>query len=121
MSQNSSIEQFKNERNRLNDIVMKYAGLETKRFLSLDSQVYREGGALPVKFKEMLGLVASLVLRCDDCIKYHIIRCFDEQVSDQELEEALSISLIVGGSIVIPHLRHAFETIDLLRAEKDRI
>ena len=109
-----SIEEFKKERERLNDIVMKYAGLETKRFFSLDSQVYREDGAIPVKYKEMMGLVASLVLRCDDCIKYHMIRCKDEGVSDLEIEEALSISLIVGGSIVIPHLRRAFETWDEL-------
>ena len=110
MSKQEGIEEFKQERDRLNEIVMKYAGLETKRFFSLDSQVYREGGALPVKFKEMMGLVASLVLRCDDCIKYHIIRCFEEQVTDQELEEAISISLIVGGSITIPHLRRAFDS-----------
>ncbi len=115
MKNNQNIEQFKKERDRLNEIVMKYAGLETKRFFSLDSQVYRDGGALPVKFKEMLGLVASLVLRCDDCIKYHIIRCFDEKVSDEELEETLSISLIVGGSIVIPHLRRAYDAWDELK------
>ncbi len=110
MSKREGIEEFRQERDRLNEIVMKYAGLETKRFFSLDSQVYREGGALPVKIKEMMGLVASLVLRCDDCIKYHIIRCFEEQVTDQELEEAISISLIIGGSITIPHLRRAFDS-----------
>jgi AhpD family alkylhydroperoxidase len=109
-----SIEEFKKERDRLNDIVMKYAGLETKRFFSLDSQVYREDGVIPVKYKEMMGLVASLVLRCDDCIKYHVIRCKDEGVSDLEIEEALAISLIAGGSIVIPHLRRAFEAWDEL-------
>jgi AhpD family alkylhydroperoxidase len=115
MSKPEGIEEFKKERDRLNEIVMKYAGLETKRFFSLDSQVYREGGALPVKIKEMMGLVASLVLRCDDCIKYHIIRCFDEKVSDQELEEAIAISLIVGGSITIPHLRRAFDSWEELK------
>ena len=115
MSEPEGIEEFKKERDRLNEIVMKYAGLETKRFFSLDSQVYREGGALPVKIKEMMGLVASLVLRCDDCIKYHIIRCFDEKVSDQELEEAIAISLIVGGSITIPHLRRAFDSWEELK------
>ncbi len=108
---------FTKERDRLNEIVMKYAGLETKRFFSLDSQVYRDG-ALPVKYKEMMGLVASLVLRCDDCIKYHIIRCFDEKVADKELEEALSISLIVGGSIIIPHLRRAYDTWEELNTKK---
>jgi AhpD family alkylhydroperoxidase len=115
MSEPEGIEEFKKERDRLNEIVMKYAGLETKRFFSLDSQVYREGGALPVKIKEMMGLVASLVLRCDDCIKYHIIRCFDEKVSDHELEEAIAISLIVGGSITIPHLRRAFDSWEELK------
>ena len=115
MSKREGIEEFKQERDRLNEIVMKYAGLETKRFFSLDSQVYREGGALPVKIKEMMGLVASLVLRCDDCIKYHVIRCFDEKVSDQELEEAIAISLIVGGSITIPHLRRAFDSWEELK------
>jgi AhpD family alkylhydroperoxidase len=116
MPKRESIIEFKNERARLNDIVMKYAGLETKRFFSLDSQVYREGGALPVKIKEMLGLVASLVLRCDDCIKYHIIRCYEEKVSDAELEEAISISLIVGGSITIPHLRRAYDAWEELKS-----
>ena len=115
MSEPEGIEEFKKERDRLNEIVMKYAGLETKRFFNLDSQVYREGGALPVKIKEMMGLVASLVLRCDDCIKYHVIRCFDEKVSDQELEEAIAISLIVGGSITIPHLRRAFDSWEELK------
>lgn len=115
MSENI-IEKFQTERARLNEIVMKYAQLEMKRFWSLDGQVYRKG-ALPVKFKEMLGLVASLVLRCDDCIKYHIIRCHEEGVTSEELEEALAIGLIVGGSIVIPHLRRAFEAWDELMSK----
>ena len=82
------IEQFQHERETLNELVMKYAGLGTKRFYSLDSQAYREG-SLPVKTKELLGLVASFVLRCDDCIKYHVIRCHEEGVTSEELEEAL--------------------------------
>ncbi|UCE08286.1 MAG: carboxymuconolactone decarboxylase family protein [bacterium] len=112
----SIVEKFQQERERLNKIVMKYAQLEMKRFWSLDGQVYREG-ALPVKFKELLGLVASLVLRCDDCIKYHIARCHEEGITSEELEEVLSIGLIVGGSIVIPHLRRAFEVWDELVGE----
>jgi len=107
------IEKFQQERARLNEIVMKYSQLEIKRFYSLDSQVYREG-ALPAKFKELLGLLASLVLRCDDCIKYHVIRCHEEGVTNEEMEEALGIGLVVGGSIVIPHLRRAFEAWDEL-------
>jgi len=110
------VQQFKETRERLNDIIMNYAQLETRRFFSLDSQVYREG-ALSARTKEMIGLVSSLVLRCDDCINYHIIRCHEEGVSNEELEEALSIGLIVGGSITIPHLRRAFETWDELKKD----
>ncbi len=105
------IQNFQKNRNTLNDLVMKYAGLGTKRFYSLDSQAYRDG-ALPVKTKELLGLVASFVLRCDDCIKYHVIRCHEEGVTDAEFEEALSIGLLVGGSITIPHQRRAFQAWD---------
>ena len=108
------IDKFKEERERLNEIVMKYAGMEIKRFYSLDLQVYREG-ALPGKIKELMGLVASLVLRCDDCIKYHIIRCHEEGINDDELEEALAVGLVVGGSITIPHLRRALQAWDELK------
>jgi len=107
------IEKFQKQRSILNDLVMKYAGLGTKRFYSLDSQAYRDG-ALPVKTKELLGLVASFVLRCDDCIKYHVIRCHEENVTDAEFEEALSIGLLVGGSITIPHQRRAFQAWEAL-------
>ena len=97
------IEQFQAEREQLNELVMQYADLSVKRFFSLDSQVYRDG-ALAAETKELLGLVASLVLRCDDCITYHIVRCHEEGVGDEEMVEALSIGLVVGGSITIPHL-----------------
>lgn len=106
--------EFKAEREELNRIVLRYAGLGIKRFYSLDGQVYR-AGALPAKVKELLGLVASLVLRCDDCVRYHIIRCHEEGVSDAELEEALAVGLVVGGSITIPHLRRAFRAWDELK------
>lgn len=106
-------ENFNEERERLNGIVMSYAGQGIKRFYSLDGQVYRDG-ALSAKTKELLGLTASLVLRCDDCIKYHVIQCFNAGVSSEEFEEAMAIGLIVGGSIVIPHQRRAFETWDEL-------
>jgi AhpD family alkylhydroperoxidase len=112
-----SIEKFQQQREELNQLAMDYAGQGTKRFYSLDSQAYREG-ALPVKVKELLGLVASFVLRCDDCIKYHIIRCFEEGVSDQEMEEALFIGLVVGGTITIPHQRRAVQVWDELKKEK---
>jgi len=107
---------FNAERERLNELVMEYAGQGIKRFYGLDGQVYRDG-ALPARTKEMLGLVASLVLRCDDCVRYHIIRCHGEGVSDAEIEEAMAIGLVVGGSITIPHLRRAFEAWDGLKAE----
>lgn len=110
-------EKFQRERQELNELVMQYAGTGTKRFYSLDSQAYRDG-ALPAKVKELLGLVASFVLRCDDCIRYHVIRCFEEGVSDAELEETLFVGLIVGGTITIPHQRRAIQAWDELRREK---
>jgi AhpD family alkylhydroperoxidase len=108
------IQKFKKERERLNQIVLKYGGTNIKRFYSIDSQVYRKG-ALLAKTKELLGLVASLVLRCDDCVKYHVIRCHEEGVKDDEFEESVAIALVVGGSITIPHLRRAFEAWDELK------
>ncbi|MEN8244508.1 MAG: carboxymuconolactone decarboxylase family protein [Thermodesulfobacteriota bacterium] len=107
------IEKFQKERETLNDLIMDYAGLGTKRFYSLDSQAYREG-ALSSKTKELLGLVASFVLRCDDCIKYHAIRCHEEGVTGAEFEEALFVGLLVGGSITIPHQRRAFQAWEAL-------
>ena len=112
------IDKFQKQREELNQLVMEYAGQGTKRFYSLDSQAYREG-ALPRKTKELLGLVASFVLRCDDCIKYHIIRCFEEEVSDQELEEALFIGLVVGGTITIPHQRRAIQAWNELKKKEE--
>jgi AhpD family alkylhydroperoxidase len=108
------IEEFKKERDRLNEIVSKYAGVGLNRFLSLDNQFYREG-ALPAKTKEMLGLMASFVLRCDDCINYHLDKCFELEVSDNEMEELLAIGVLVGGSITIPHLRRALEVWDEMK------
>jgi AhpD family alkylhydroperoxidase len=104
----SGAEEFRNERDRLNAIVMKHADLTTKRFFALDTAAYSPS-ALDARTKELLGLVSSLVLRCDDCVKYHLIRCREEGITTPELTEALSIGLVVGGSIVIPHLRRAFD------------
>lgn len=92
------------------------ASLVTKRFFSLDHQTYSDG-ALPVKTKELLGLVASAVLRCDDCIAYHIDQCVKLGFTDEEIWEAMDVALIVGGSIVIPHLRRAVEFLDQARAK----
>ena len=91
------------------------ATLVTKRFFSLDSQTYQDG-ALTAKTKELLGLVASMVLRCDDCIAYHIDQCVKAGVTDEELWESFDVALIVGGSIVIPHLRRGVEFLDDARA-----
>jgi ribonuclease HI len=108
---------FQEERERLNEIVMRYAGLNMKRFYNLDAQAYQDG-ALPAPTKELLGLVASFVLRCDDCIKYHLLRCRQEGVTSEELEEALVVGLVVGGSITIPHLRRAFEVWENLQVQE---
>ncbi|HEX7320208.1 MAG TPA: carboxymuconolactone decarboxylase family protein [bacterium] len=107
---------FKKERERLNRIVMKYARLGIKRLYSLDTLVYQKG-ALSKKTKEMLGLASSLVLRCDDCIHYHIARCYEEGVTDEELEETLAIAAVIGGTITIPHLRRALNIWDGMRSK----
>jgi ribonuclease HI len=99
---------FTAERTRLNELVMKHAGTNMKRFWALDHQAYLDG-ALPAKTKELLGLVASLVLRCDDCVTYHVMQSHAAGVTTAELEETLNIGLLVGGSITIPHVRRAFE------------
>ena len=100
------LEEFRRFRERMNERILEADNLEIRRFFALDSRAY-EAGALPVKTKELLGLVASLVLRCDDCVTYHLTRCREEGVTRAELFETLSVGLIVGGSIVIPHLRRA--------------
>jgi AhpD family alkylhydroperoxidase len=102
------VSSFNEERKQLNELVLKYGGQLTKRFFSLDTQAYQDG-ALPAKTKELIGLVASLVLRCDDCIKYHLNQCRQQGVSTAELVEAIETGLVVGGSITIPHIRKAFK------------
>ncbi len=104
----ADLQEFQDYRKKMNDIIHQNGNLVTKRFFNLDGKAYDEG-ALNVKTKELLGLVASTVLRCDDCITYHIIRCVQEKVSNDEFFEAMNIALIVGGSIVIPHFRRAVE------------
>lgn len=108
------LDEFQAYRQRMNERILEANHLGIKRFFNLDSNAYKDG-ALPGNTKELLGLVASAVLRCNDCIDYHLIQCIEAGYSDEELYEALHVALVVGGSIVIPHLRHAFETIDLLR------
>lgn len=109
-----SVEEFHTYRDRMNQRILAEDNLVLKRFFALDKQAY-EGGALSSKIKEMLGLVASLVLRCDDCVKYHLEKCFHEKLTDKELFEILSIANLVGGSIVIPHTRRAVEYWDELK------
>ena len=114
----SDIHEFVAKRSEMNEVVMRNAGQSMKRFWNLDGAVYRDG-VLPGKTKELLGLVASLVLRCDDCIFYHINECHQKGVSTEEIEETLSIGLIVGGSITIPHIRRAFTAWEQLKESAD--
>jgi AhpD family alkylhydroperoxidase len=109
------LEEFRRFRERMNERILAADNLEIKRFFALDTRTY-EAGTLPVKTKELLGLVASMVLRCDDCITYHVVRCKEEGVSDAEFFETFSVGLVVGGSIVIPHLRRAVDVLDRLNA-----
>jgi AhpD family alkylhydroperoxidase len=102
---------FAARRERGNAAILRNAGLPLKRYMSLDGQVY-EDGALPRKTKELLGLVASLVLRCDDCVAYHVGTCRRAGVTGEEFTEALTVAAVVGGTITIPHLRRAFETFE---------
>jgi AhpD family alkylhydroperoxidase len=102
------IETFQEYREKMNAEILSCGHLGIKRFFALDHDAY-QSGALSSKTKELLGLVASTVLRCNDCITYHLIQCHKEKVTDQELQEALNVALIVGGSITIPHLRKTFE------------
>lgn len=103
-----SLAEFRAFRERMNAEILGENNLVINRFFALDTRTY-EAGALDVKTKELLGLVASLVLRCDDCVTYHLVRCREEGVTRAEMFEAASVGLIVGGSIVIPHLRRAVD------------
>ncbi len=109
------LDAFEEHRRRMNERILAIDHLGIKRFFNLDSSAYQDG-ALDSKTKELLGLTASLVLRCNECIDYHILQCVKAGWSDEELFEAFNIGLVIGGSIVIPHLRHAVETLDLTRA-----
>ena len=108
-------EEFNDYRARMNDRIMEQDNRVLKRFFSLDNQCYQEG-ALDRKTKEMLGLVASMVLRCDDCIKYHLEKCHELGTSTDEVYEIFSVANMVGGSICIPHTRRAVEFWDELNS-----
>ena len=105
--------QFTQFRQRMNDRILAEPNQVVRRFFALDTQTY-QAGALDVKTKELLGLVASMVLRCDDCISYHVAQCREADVNRDEMFEAFSVGLVVGGSIVIPHLRRAVDFLDTL-------
>ncbi len=111
-------ESFRARREAGNAKVLNTDNLATKRFFALDKQVYGPG-ALSTETKELLGLVASMVLRCNDCIDYHLERCVDEGFSKAELDEAMGVAMMVGGSIVIPHARHAAASIEYLLSQND--
>lgn len=107
---------FRRNRIRMNEKIMNLDHLGIKRFFNLDTNTYRDG-ALPGATKELLGLVASTVLRCNDCIDYHLEQCANSAFSKEEIIDALNVALVVGGSIVIPHLRHAVATLEILEEE----
>jgi ribonuclease HI len=105
-------------RTEMNDKILNSGFRDYKKFFALDNKAYING-ALPAKTKELMGLVASMVLRCNDCIFYHIDRSIQEGATTEELQESFNIALIVGGSIVIPHLRYAFDIMDDIIIEKE--
>ena len=104
----NKVQEFNDYRSKMNDKLANIDNKVIKRIFNLDTNAFKEG-YLPVKTKELLGLVASTVLRCDDCIAYHLETCYKEGVSKEEVMETLSIATLVGGTIVIPHLRRAYE------------
>jgi AhpD family alkylhydroperoxidase len=115
MSGEDRIKEFTQFRQRMNERILAEDNQVVRRFFALDTQTYK-AGALDVKTKELLGLVASMVLRCDDCISYHVAQCKEAGVTRDEMFEAFSVGLVVGGSIVIPHLRRAVDFLDRLEA-----
>ncbi len=112
----SRLQEFREFREKMNERILSQKHLGINRFFTLDTKAY-EDGALDGKSKEIAGLAASMVLRCDDCIAYHVIRCKELGLTDEQLFEVFNVGLIVGGSIVVPHLRRAVALLDELRQE----
>jgi len=112
------VKEFNEFRQKMNERILGSDNRAIKRFFGVDTLTY-EPGALDARTKEMLGLVASMVLRCDDCISYHIIQCKEEGVTDQEMFDIFSVALTVGGSIVVPHLRRGVAFLDELNAQEN--
>ena len=111
------VEDFNAYRARMNERILEQDNLVIRRIFNIDTNAYREG-ALPVKTKELLGLVSSMVLRCDDCIRYHLIKCHENKITTEELFEVFAIANLVGGTIVIPHFRRAVEFWDALNEDE---
>jgi len=112
----NQVDEFNAYRERMNEKILGDNNKVIKRIFNLDTNAFK-AGALDVKTKELLGLVASTVLRCDDCVKYHLESCYKEGLSKEEVVESLSIATLVGGTIVIPHLRRAYEYWDVLETQ----
>ena len=110
------IKEFREYRARMNEKILASNNKVIKRIYNIDTNTYMDG-ALPARVKEMLGLAASMVLRCDDCIKYHLEKCHEQGVTTEEIFEVFAVADVVGGTIVIPHLRRAVEYWELLQAE----
>lgn len=113
----TTVNEFRAYRSEMNERILNSGFRDYNKFFALDNKAYIDG-ALNAKTKELMGLVASMVLRCNDCILYHVDRSIQEGATEQELYESFNIALIVGGSIVIPHLRYAVEKMDELFAER---
>ncbi len=112
----SKVEEFNSYREKMNDRILGSENLVIKRFFNLDANTYKEG-AVPTRVKEMIGLAVSLGLRCDDCVKYHTQKCYEMELNEEEFLEVISIAMLIGGSITIPHLRRAVEFWDELKLQ----
>jgi AhpD family alkylhydroperoxidase len=113
---NDQIKEFNDYRAKMNEVILSKQNKVINRLFNLDTNTYMDG-ALSTRTKEMLGLVASMVLRCDDCIKYHLGKCYEENISTEEMYEIFAVANIVGGTIVIPHTRRAAEYWEALQSE----
>lgn len=113
---NNLVTEFNTYRTQMNDVILSKENLVLKRLWNLDTNTYAEG-AIDVKTKEMLGLVASMVLRCDDCIKYHLGKCYELGITTEQVYEIFAVANIVGGTIVIPHTRRGAEYWEALIGE----
>ncbi|MEI7421170.1 MAG: carboxymuconolactone decarboxylase family protein [Prolixibacteraceae bacterium] len=113
---NEKVKEFREYRAKMNEKILAADNKVMKRIYNIDTNTYM-AGALPVKTKELLGLVSSMVLRCDDCVKYHLEKCFEQGVTTEELFEVFAVANLVGGTIVIPHTRRAVEYWEALKEE----